>query len=404
MTMGKRSRMRKARERAMNLASQSLELDNANGRLRPQDVDFVTRMRRESRGEEGYTGSTRKDYEYSGYGYGGYGYPYQNGRYQVGVDNHTFKTDYTPSPKRDEEVFHCEETGELTKECPIAITPSILIDYRMWETFLNATKEFSTEWIALLIGKLDKDSKGNPAYVIEKFYLPPQTASGAHVDVPTGVKPRPNTIGAIHSHVNMGVFFSGTDIAHSNWPVEIVINRKEQYEAVARHKLKCGEWAKTKAKVFLTGSYLSDSLGKAFTEAFEKGKKLSETSRQSPMTHIHEEDKEDVSKAITVTSGQSTTTYVPPSGPTDAPTAGQGDLLFGHLDDPPLDPTLCDECEGTGWVEDTDSISEYYGIGGVTPAPCKKCGNTGLSELGRIRKAEEEKGKSTPTQEEGKVN
>src|SRR5205814_10442916 len=126
--------------------------------------------------------------------------------------------------------------------------PDILIPITMWECFLSCCKEYDTEWIALLKGKLDKDNEGKDAYKIESFYFPPQVASGAHVDVPTGVRPKPGTIGAIHSHVDMGVFWSGTDTDHSNWPVEIVINRRENYEALSRYQLKCGEWAKGQAK------------------------------------------------------------------------------------------------------------------------------------------------------------
>src|SRR5947207_4589998 len=228
----------------------------ANGRSTPQDVDFVTRMTRERQGLDGYSGKPKVGTSSIVKGSAG-SFPTQGPSHpsqsQRGMDGRfsrqTGFTFTTASPKEDG-VFRCEDTGEVTGTCPLnPNVPDILIDAQMWNCLMDCTREYDTEWIALLIGKLDKNSKGEPAYVIDKFYFPPQTASGTHVDVPTGVKPKPGTIGAIHSHVNMGVFFSATDKDHSNWPVEIVINRKEEYEAVAKYKLKCGEWAKTKATV-----------------------------------------------------------------------------------------------------------------------------------------------------------
>src|SRR5256886_12853323 len=182
-----------------------------NGQLTPSDVSFLARVRREQQGKDGYTGTVKGTTSAKGssgsFHTGGSTYN-QRGQYQFSV-----------APPKEDGVFHCEEVNEVTDECPLKPTvPSILIDAQMWNCLMAATKEYDTEWIALLIGRLDKDSKNEPAYVIERFYFPPQTASGTHVDVPTGVKPKVGTIGAIHSHVGMGVFFSSTDKDHSNWP------------------------------------------------------------------------------------------------------------------------------------------------------------------------------------------
>jgi len=231
----------------------------ANGQATPADFDFLTRMRNEAKGKDGYTGMDKSKSSFSG----------------------TDDSRFTFYQKKDEAVFHCAEANEITTKCPLnPAVPSILIPITMWECFLACCKEYDTEWIALLIGKLDKDSQGKPAYKIDKFYFPPQTASGAHVDVPTGVKPRPGTIGAIHSHVNMGVFWSGTDTAHSNWPVEIVINRREQYESLSRYQLKCGEWAKGKSEVLLTGSYVGKAIDSQVKAAFIAGEALDKANRK----------------------------------------------------------------------------------------------------------------------------
>lgn len=254
---------------------------NRNGNATVQDIDFLARARREMQGRNGYTGESHMPTLFD------------KGK---GKDNFTF---HTQSPKAEDGVFHCAESNELTTSCPLnPKVPSILIEAPMWHCFMNLCKEYNTEWIALLIGKLDKDETGAPAYIISRFYFPPQVASGAHVEVPTGVRPRPGTIGAIHSHVDMGVFWSSTDREHSNWPVEIVINRKENYEALSRYQLKCGEWAKTKATVYLTGSMLSSAVKTQMDRAFEDGTRLQAANRAAgSLVNVHPEDRDEAASS-----------------------------------------------------------------------------------------------------------
>jgi proteasome lid subunit RPN8/RPN11 len=285
--MGKRSRKEKRRLLIAQRASSSSIVGglmgalhrNSNGQATPQDIDMLARWRREQAGQDGYTGAAKSS---------------SNGQL---ASTYTFHTVHTPV--REDGVFHCEEAREVTDKCPLnPSVPAILIEGSMWECFLNCCKEYDTEWIALLIGKQGKDAKGELAYIIERFYFPPQTASGAHVDVPTGVKPKPGTIGAIHSHVGMSVFWSATDTAHSNWPVEIVINRKESYEALSRYKLKCGEWAKGKSEVRLVGSYVSKAVASQIDAAFAAGDILSKRSRATVPVSVHPDDKAEVAEAI----------------------------------------------------------------------------------------------------------
>ncbi len=239
---------------------------NQNGQATAADIDFLIRMSREAKGKDGYSGMS---------------HTHSNPTFKgTGDSRFTFY-------KKDEAVFHCAEASEIVAKCPLnPLVPHILIPITMWDCFLSCCKEYDTEWIALLIGKLGKDSTGAAAYIIDKFYFPPQTASGAHVDVPTGVKPKPGTIGAIHSHVNMGVFWSGTDTAHSNWPVEIVINRKEEYESLSRYQLKCGEWAKGKSEVRLTGSYVNHAIDAQVKAAFAAGDSLDKVNRAAMVSRI----------------------------------------------------------------------------------------------------------------------
>lgn len=292
--MGRRDRRRK--NRALLEGIPPGGLDGAmhrgrNGNATIQDVGFIARVRAELQGRDGYTGETRKDY-----------YMGKNKK----NDPFTFTTYHSSpgnSPGKEDGVFKCEESGELTEKCPIAKAPKVYIDAGMWAIFIEATKVYNTEWIALLIGELKAGTEGKEeAYYISKFYFPPQVASGSHVEVPTGIRPKPGTIGAIHSHVDMGVFFSQTDKDHSNWPVEIVINRKAQVEVIARHKLRCGEYAKSKTEVWLTGSALPTAVRDEIDKAFVKGKGLMEAARKgsstSVPTSVAKEDKKDVAKAL----------------------------------------------------------------------------------------------------------
>lgn len=234
------------------------------------DIDMLARMRREARGESGYFTQTKG----------------REGMFHI-----------SSNPKREEGVF-CVESNEVTGKCPLnPPVPHVLVDFKTWACWMNLAKEIKTEWIAFLKGRFGKDSKNEDCYIIESFYFPPQTASGAHVDVPTGVRPKPGVIGAVHSHVSMGVFFSGTDLAHSNWPVEIVINDKENYKAAVRYQLKCREWAKTDdAKVFLTGSKVSAVILKSIETAFTEGLEISK-GLKVPAT-VHPDDQAEVAEAL----------------------------------------------------------------------------------------------------------
>lgn len=257
----KGEKMSKSSERkARKLANQyeAARLRFANGNATRRDIDMLERMRRENNGVNGYTGESRSSNPTVSK---------PNGKDNNGANPFAFRV---VNPK-DEHVFVCTENNEITGECPLKpAIPYILIPAAMWANFMSLAKKFKTEWMALLKGDLTLDDEKKPVYLVKAFYFPPQTATGTSVDIPTGVTPKPGTIGAIHSHVGMGVFFSGTDLAHSNWPIEIVINNKEEYKAVARHQLKCGEYAKNDTKVYLDG-ILAERETKALELAFQQG-------------------------------------------------------------------------------------------------------------------------------------
>lgn len=305
---------RKKAARALRLAAEA-ELRASNGRATMKDVDFVSRMNAINGGKDPWTGvplTNSSPTYHPKYGNGWQDGYQHNQRQRDMFTTSTYKPSNLPviTSKGEDGVFHCAETSELTKECPIAKVPEVFFNHRQWDILLKCTEEYDTEWIALLIGGLEV-VEGKPTYVIKDFYFPPQTASGAHVDVPVEVRPKAGVIGAIHSHVNMAVFFSGTDIAHSNWPVEVVINRRKEYKAVARHQLKCGEWAKNDTKVFVTGSALPVTTKAALDLAFAQGQAMEQAKRKPSKgtkttvtipAGIAPDDQKEVAEAIVSTS------------------------------------------------------------------------------------------------------
>lgn len=150
---------------------------------------------------------------------------------------------------------------------PCARTPkaNVFIPSDMWQDFIWLTKKFSTEWLAYFKGDKDIKDDGTVSWNVSGFYFPPQTCTGAHVDIPTDYRTEEGTIGDIHSHVDMSAFFSDEDKRHWNWPVHVVLNRKGECEAVVAHHLPCGSTTRIKAGIFVTGSDAQDELAKILT-------------------------------------------------------------------------------------------------------------------------------------------
>jgi hypothetical protein len=129
------------------------------------------------------------------------------------------------------------------KGCPIVEPIDVHVPWEMWQTFVQLTKSFNTEWIAYLKGKYDEKERG---WIIESYYFPDQIVSGTHVEALDG-QCQEGTIGAIHSHVDMSVFWSKEDEDHANHIVEIVINRKAEFKLAIRTQLGCGKWSRVES-------------------------------------------------------------------------------------------------------------------------------------------------------------
>lgn len=146
------------------------------------------------------------------------------------------------------------EQCDLKEGCPIAPDAVCVIPQEMWENFFYLAGEFDTEWIAYMTGKEDPDNPNR--IILETVYYPPQEAGSASVKADTFDKDgasciKPGTIASVHSHVDFGVFWSQEDDDHMNHRVEIVVNRKREFKARMRVKLKCGEYSRIPCKIMV---------------------------------------------------------------------------------------------------------------------------------------------------------
>jgi len=270
--------------------------------------------------------------------------------HSVGFHGSSGSSGYRPNDQ-DEAVFRCD-SDDITKPCPIAKTPAIDIPKRLWQEFCDLAEGFKTEWLAYLQGQFNAETN---RYTIERCYFPPQVVTGGHVEVDTDYEPLAGTVGAIHSHVNMAAFWSGEDMAHSNWPVEIVINARCEYEALVRMKLECGKWAKAKGTVYTVQPRSTEAYSAALKAAIEKGERLEQERRSKRAQSGYQP---------TGASGATATDLT--GRPVTEVTAGRGPIgeavlrlaAAGHLT---TEPSLTIDIE-TGRVEDKLSTSTDDGF------------------------------------------
>jgi hypothetical protein len=146
------------------------------------------------------------------------------------------------------DTFSCAD--EDVTGCPLVDKAKIEMPNSMYHAWVYLTKVFETEWIAYLKGEQRKDG----VWEIKSMYFPPQTVNAAHVDVPDEFKIEEGTIGAVHSHVAMAVFFSGEDKKHMNHPIELIVNRKGEVAAAVAIVLDCGRTSRIEADITLMGN------------------------------------------------------------------------------------------------------------------------------------------------------
>lgn len=158
------------------------------------------------------------------------------------------------------DTFTCDP--DVDGKCPLFTkdtTPTALVTNEMFNLWVWLAKKFDTEWIAYLKGHfVEADNQ----WVIDSMYFPKQEANGAHCEAEDG-EVQPDTIGAVHSHVGMGVFWSSEDKKHANHTVEFVVNRKSDLLCSIRTPLECGRYTRIDdCRVFLSGNDASQALAR----------------------------------------------------------------------------------------------------------------------------------------------
>ena len=132
--------------------------------------------------------------------------------------------------------------GELSdkitthKDCPHK-NVTLDIEHKVWVDIQQIKKQMgNTEFTVLLMGDIS-----GAQYTVTGYYIPEQEVTSTLVDVTEKVPDEIGleVIGHLHSHHSMGAFQSGTDVAHINYPIHIVIADKG-FKAWARHKTPCG--------------------------------------------------------------------------------------------------------------------------------------------------------------------
>jgi len=111
--------------------------------------------------------------------------------------------------------------------------PTIIVPFEIWNKIMKLTRELDTEWLGYLHGSHLQD--GN--WKVTDITVPKQEVTGATVK-PTETH---SSEGVVHSHVNMGVFFSSTDddYLNENHDFSIVVNQSGESKAIVRKTLPC---------------------------------------------------------------------------------------------------------------------------------------------------------------------
>lgn len=166
------------------------------------------------------------------------------------------------------DTFTCSVDG--VSACSKAPQADILFSATLWQSVIGLCERFNTEWMAYLIGVKQEDGD----YEIKSLEFPEQTAGGEHVrrEPDANFRPPAGTVGVIHSHVAMQAFFSNVDKQHANWPVEIVVNRKGEYEVSTRVQLPCGDSMRRTSRVLLLTDGQLDAMEVKLKEALKRGK------------------------------------------------------------------------------------------------------------------------------------
>jgi hypothetical protein len=171
------------------------------------------------------------------------------------------------------------------------------------------TKGLSTEWIGYLHATQQEDG----SFQVTGITVPKQEVGAASVTPKETVQSE----GVVHSHVSMKAFFSGTDddYINENHDFSIVVNKSEEYAAVARLKLPCKAMSivDTEVEIIQPGVDVTAFIEEAKKNIEEKTYPLVHQPGKTPITAWNSRNKWDPTNTQTwdVNDNQGVPDYVP---------------------------------------------------------------------------------------------
>lgn len=149
----------------------------------------------------------------------------------------------------------------------------ISINRDLWHVLCAMLKKFNdSEWQMLLTGHVENNTCFCDGYIIPKQEVAAATVS--HVDEITNTDlVEKHIVATIHSHVNMGVFASQTDVNDSVMSLidyHVIINNKREVEGIRKVQLPCGGVSKAECDVVVEGSIDLDAIVIVGTENISK--------------------------------------------------------------------------------------------------------------------------------------
>ena len=126
--------------------------------------------------------------------------------------------------------------------------PTVAVGYQMYNNIIAMCRKMGhSEWLAYLIGH---ELPEHDMYVVTGLSVPEQTVTAGSVEHIADCTEE-GVIGTVHSHGNMGAFFSKTDTDHigANHPVMIVVSNARKTKQQIRKLLPCGAYIFAEAEL-----------------------------------------------------------------------------------------------------------------------------------------------------------
>lgn len=151
-----------------------------------------------------------------------------------------------------------ERLPDVASKCSYIETlpePEIVIPLSVYKVIRHLCETIKTEWQMLLTGEVSDDGK---TVTIDGYYVTDQEVTAATVACQECLSKDELTelraVATIHSHSNMNVFFSTTDVEHTNLGLlkyHIVVNNDDDYTAVYVSSTPCGMKSSRSAQVVI---------------------------------------------------------------------------------------------------------------------------------------------------------